>query len=50
MTINAEFLGRTLNDGGRLTYRTLPMGGNPFGITNATIASVDWQALDAPCQ
>jgi hypothetical protein len=46
LTVNGEFLGRTLNDGGRLTYRQLPMGGNPFGITNATVASVDPRGLN----
>jgi hypothetical protein len=46
LTVNGEFLGRTLNDGGRLTYRELPMGGNPFGITNASVASVDPRGLN----
>jgi hypothetical protein len=45
LTVNGEFAGRTLNDGGRLTYRELPMSGNPFGITNATVASVDPRGL-----
>jgi hypothetical protein len=45
LTVNGEFLGRTINDGGRLTYRELPMAGNPFGITNATVASVDPRGL-----
>jgi hypothetical protein len=41
LTVNGEILGRTLQDGGRLSYRDLPMGGNPFGITSASIATVD---------
>jgi hypothetical protein len=45
LTVNGEFVGRTVNDGGRLTYRELPMSGNPFGITNATVASVDPRGL-----
>lgn len=45
LTINGEFLGRTLNNGGRLSYQQIPMGGNPFGITNASIASVDPRGL-----
>jgi hypothetical protein len=45
VTVNGEFLGRTINDGGRLTYRQIPMAGNPFGITNAIVASVDPRGL-----
>jgi hypothetical protein len=40
LTVNAEFIGRTIRNGGRLEYRELPMSGNPFGITNASVASV----------
>jgi hypothetical protein len=41
LTVNGELTGRTVSDGGRLSYRTLPFLGNPFGITEASIASVD---------
>jgi hypothetical protein len=40
LTVNGELTGRTLRNGGRLEYRELPMRGNPFDITNATVASV----------
>ena len=46
LTVNGELLGRTIQDGGRLTYRDLPMGGNPFGITSASIATVDPAGLN----
>ena len=45
LTVNGEILGRTVNDGGRLTYRDLPMLPNPFGITSASVASVDPRGL-----
>jgi hypothetical protein len=45
LTVNGEILGRTINDGGRLTYRDLPMLPNPFGITSASVASVDPRGL-----
>jgi hypothetical protein len=41
LTVNGELIGRTINHGARLTYRDLPFRGNPFGITTASIASVD---------
>ena len=40
LTVNGEFMGRTLQDGGRLEYRELPLRANPFGLTNALVASV----------
>jgi hypothetical protein len=40
LTVNGELTGRTLRKGGRLDYRDVPMRGNPFGITSATVASV----------
>ena len=46
LTINAEFFGRTIRDGGRLEYRDLPMNPNPFGITNASVASVAARGLN----
>lgn len=45
LTVNGEFTGRTVSDGGRLSYRELPFLGNPFGITEASIASVDPRGL-----
>jgi hypothetical protein len=45
LTINGELIGRTLGDGGRLAYRQLTMRPNPFGITSASIASVDPRGL-----
>jgi hypothetical protein len=45
LTVNGELLGRTLSDGGRLSYRQLPILPNPFGITSASIASVDPRGL-----
>ena len=41
LTVNGEFIVRTIRDGGRLTYRDLPMAPNPFGITTASVATVD---------
>ena len=34
-------MGRTIRNGGRLTYKDLPMGGNPFGLTSVSVASVE---------
>jgi hypothetical protein len=45
LTINGELVGRTVNDGGRLAYRDLPMLPNPFGITTASVATVDPRGL-----
>ena len=45
LTVNGELLGRTITDGGRLTYRDIPLRGNPFGLTSASIASVDPRGL-----
>ena len=45
LTVNGEVTGRTLVDGGRLSYRNLPFRGNPFGITEAAVASVDPRGL-----
>jgi hypothetical protein len=41
LTVNGELMGRTIRNGGRLTYKDVPMGSNPFGLTSASIASVD---------
>ena len=41
LTVNGELMGRTIRNGGRLIYKDVPMAGNPFGLTSASIASVD---------
>ena len=46
LTVNGELIGRTLNDGGRLAYRDLPLLPNPFGITTASVATVDPRGLN----
>ena len=46
VTINGELMGRTIADGGRLTYRDLPLRPNPFGLTTASVASVDPRGLN----
>jgi hypothetical protein len=45
LTVNGELVGRTVNNGGRLAYRDLPMLPNPFGITTASVATVDPRGL-----
>lgn len=45
LTVNGEIMGRTLQDGGRLAYRSLPLRANPFGLTDALVASVDPRGL-----
>ena len=45
LTVNGEILGRTIQNGGRLGYRDLPLRGNPFGLTSATVATVDPSGL-----
>lgn len=45
LTVNGELTGRVLNDGGRIAFRDVPVRGNPFGITTASIASVDPRGL-----
>ena len=40
LTVNGEMIGRSISNGGRLSYRELPFRGNPFGITTASIAAV----------
>lgn len=45
LTVNGEVVGRTVNNGGRLAYRDLPMLPNPFGITTASVATVDPRGL-----
>jgi hypothetical protein len=45
LTVNAELLGRTLRNGGRLAYTSLNINPNPFGIRSAEVASVDPRGL-----
>ncbi len=45
LTVNGEFMGRTIRNGGRLGYRDLPLRGNAFGITSASVATVDPRGL-----
>jgi hypothetical protein len=45
VTVNGELMGRTIADGGRLAYRDLPLRPNPFGLTAASVASVDPRGL-----
>jgi hypothetical protein len=45
LTVNGEFMGRTIRNGGRLGYRELPLRGNAFGLTSASIATVDPRGL-----
>ncbi len=45
LTVNAELMGRTVRNGGRLVYRSLPLRANPFGLTDALVASVDPRGL-----
>jgi hypothetical protein len=40
LTVNGEFTGRDVKDGGRLAYRDVAYGPNPFGITRFSLASV----------
>jgi hypothetical protein len=46
LTVNGELMGRTLRNGARLTYKDVPMSSNPFGLTSASIASIDPVGLD----
>ena len=41
LTINGELMGRTIRNGGRLSYRDVPMASNPFGLTSVSVASVE---------
>lgn len=45
LTVNGEIMGRTIRNGGRLEYRDLPLRGNAFGLTTASVASVDPRGL-----
>jgi len=45
LTVNGEFMGRTIRNGGRLGYRDLPLRGNAFGLTSASVATVDPRGL-----
>lgn len=45
LTLNADVTGRDLVNGGHLSYRAIPFRGNPFGISSASIATVDPRGL-----
>jgi hypothetical protein len=45
VTVNGELVGRTLQHGARLDYREVPQGGNAFGITSVSVASVAARGL-----
>jgi hypothetical protein len=46
LTVNGELMGRTLRNGARLGYQELPMRPNAFGLTSASVASIDPIGLD----
>ena len=46
LTVNGEFMQRTIRNGARLTYKDVPMRTNPFGLTSASVASIDPRGLD----
>ena len=46
LTVNGEFMQRTIRNGARLTYKDVPLRGNPFGLTSASVASIDPRGLD----
>ena len=46
VTINGEFMRRTIRNGARLTYKDVPLPANAFGLTSASIASIDPRGLD----
>jgi hypothetical protein len=45
-TVNGEFMQRTVHDGARLAYKDVPLRSNPFGLTSASVASIDPRGLD----
>ena len=46
VTVNGEFMQRTIRNGARLTYKAVPLPANPFGLTSASVASIDPRGLD----
>jgi hypothetical protein len=46
LTVNGEFMQRTINNGARLAYKDVPLRSNPFGLTSASVASIDPRGLD----
>jgi hypothetical protein len=46
LTVNGEFLQRTIHNGARLAYKDVRLPGNPFGLTTASVASIDPRGLD----
>ena len=46
VTVNGEFMQRTIRNGARLAYKDVPLRSNPFGLTSASVASIDPRGLD----
>ena len=46
LTVNGELMQRTIRNGARLTYKAVPLPANPFGLTSASVASIDPRGLD----
>ena len=46
LTVNGEFMQRTIHNGARLAYKDVRLPGNPFGLTTASVASIDPRGLD----
>ena len=46
LTVNGEFMQRSIHDGARLGYKDVPLRGNPFGLTSLSVASIDPRGLD----
>jgi hypothetical protein len=46
LTVNGEFMQRTIHNGARLAYKDVRLSGNPFGLTTASVASIDPRGLD----
>jgi Putative MetA-pathway of phenol degradation len=46
LTVNGEFMLRTIHNGARLAYKDVRLPGNPFGLTTASVASIDPRGLD----
>jgi hypothetical protein len=46
LTVNGEFMQRTIHNGARLAYKDVPLRTNPFGLTTASVASIDPRGLD----
>jgi len=46
VTVNGEFMQRTIRNGARLAYKDVPLRSNPFGLMSASVASIDPRGLD----